>query len=131
MPIRLIRKQIAPTPVDMDLYDELILQAVVIANHAHYILYLSDSSLFLMKLIDKSEHLFYTEPRTGVGLHRPHRLVAKNSSRSCYLEWPSTLTCGSRESAAYSMRSERLSPSGSNCVITQGKAHVVGIEPFR
>ena len=40
-------------------------------------LYLSDSPLFPMKLIDKSEHLFYTEPHTGVGLHRPHRLVAK------------------------------------------------------
>jgi hypothetical protein len=115
----------------MDLSDELILHAVVIANHAHYMLYLSDSSLFPMKLIDKSEHLFYTEPHTGVGLHRPHRLVAKNSSHPCYLEWPSTLNCGRRESAAYSIRSERLSPSGSNCVIAQGQAHVVGIEPSR
>jgi hypothetical protein len=113
----------------MDLYDELILQAVVIVNHAHYMLYLSDSSLFLMKLIDKSEHLFYTEPHTGVGPHRPYRLVAKNSSRSCSLEWPSTLNCGRRESAACSIHSECLSLSGSNCVITQGKAHVVGIEP--
>ena len=113
----------------MDLYDELIQHAVVIASHAYYMLYLSDSSLFLMKLIDKSEHLFYTEPHTGVGLHRPHRLVAKTSSHSCSLEWPSTLNCRRRESAAYSIRSERRSPSGSNCVITQGKAHVVGIEP--
>ena len=94
-------------------------------------LYLSDSSLFPMKLIDKSEHVFYTEPHTGAGLHRAHRLVAKNSSRSCYLELPSTLTCGRRESATRSIRSERLSLSASNCVTIQGKAHAVGIEPSR
>ncbi len=86
---------------------------------------------FLMGFIDKSEHLFYTEPHTGVGLHRPHRLVAKNASRSCYLELPSTLTCGRRESATRSIRSERLSLSASNSVTIQGKAHVVGIEPSR
>jgi len=115
----------------MDSCDRLIQHAVVIANHAYYMLYLSEASLFLMELIDRQEHLFYTKPHAGIGLHRPYRLVAKHLSHSCSLEWPSTLNCGRRESAAYSIRSERLSPSGSNCVITQGKAHVVGIEPSR
>ncbi len=76
-PIGLVWKQIVPTPVDMDLYDHLIQYAVMIASHPHYMVYLSVSSSFLMKLIDNSEHLFYTEPHTGVGLNRPHRPVAK------------------------------------------------------
>jgi hypothetical protein len=41
----------------MDLHDQLIQHAVVIANHAHYMLYLSDSSLFLMKRLLNNDHV--------------------------------------------------------------------------
>jgi len=92
--------QIVPTPVDMDLFGDLIPHAIVRANRTHYIYTRQTRPSFLMELIDKSEHLFYTEPHAGVGLHRPQRLFAKSLTNSCSLESPSTLTCRPRESTS-------------------------------
>ena len=50
--------QIVPTPVDMDLFGDLIQHAVVIANRTHYILPRQTRPSIAMEFIDKSEHLF-------------------------------------------------------------------------